>query len=268
MNQGVYWLLTIPHADFLPFLPTQLCYIRGQLELAESGYLHWQVLCCFRRRIRLLGVKSVFGNTTHAELARSDAARQYVWKLDTSVPNTQFELGTLPIRRANATDWEAVLTGAKNNDFSDIPADIVIRNYNALKSIAKDHLQPVALERRITVYWGRTGTGKSRLAWEEAGMGAYPKDPCTKFWDGYQQQEHVVIDEYRGSIGISHMLRWCDRYPVIIEAKHGATTLSANRIWITSNIHPRQWYPELDEETQNALLRRLEITHFDIPFNQ
>jgi len=35
--------------------------------------------------------------------------------------------------------------------------------------------------------------------------------------DGYRGQEHVVFDEFRGGIDISHVLRWFDRYPVIVE---------------------------------------------------
>jgi hypothetical protein len=112
------------------------------------------------------------------------------------------------------------------------------------------------------VYWGHTGTGKSRRAWDEAGIGAYPKDPRSKFWDGYRNHEHVVIDEFRGGIDISHILRWFDRYPVVVEVKGSSVVLSATHIWITSNIDPRQWYPELDEETLAALLRRLDITNF------
>lgn len=33
--------------------------------------------------------------------------------------------------------------------------------------------------------------------------------------------------------------------------------------WITCNLHPFNWYPDLDEETRNALLRRLQITVFE-----
>jgi len=39
--------------------------------------------------------------------------------------------------------------------------------------------------------------------------------------------------------------------------------LQAKRIWITSNISPDEWYPELDEETRLALRRRFKvIKHF------
>jgi len=64
-------------------------------------------------------------------------------------------------------------------------------------------------------------------------------DPRSKFWDAYSGHEHVVIDEFRGGIDISHMLRWLDRYPVLVEVKGSSVCLKAGVIWITSNLHPR-----------------------------
>lgn len=120
-------------------------------------------------------------------------------------------------------------------------------------------MAPIGIERKVVVYWGPTGSGKSRRAWDEAGILAYPKDPRSKFWDGYNGQEHVVIDEFRGGIDISHILRWFDRYPVVVEVKGSAVILKAKKIWLTSNLHPDNWYIELDIETKEALKRRLEI---------
>lgn len=113
------------------------------------------------------------------------------------------------------------------------------------------------------VLWGPTGTGKSRTAWKLAGMGAYPKDPRTKFWDGYRDQTNVVIDEFRGAIDLSHILRWTDRYPVIVEVKGSSTVLTATTLIVTSNLNPNLWYPNLDNESFMALLRRLVVIHFD-----
>lgn len=85
-------MLTLPVHEFVPFLPASTRYIRGQLEQgAEDGYLHWQIVVAFQRKVRLRAVREVFG-PFHAELTRSDAARDYVWKDDTSVPNTRFLL--------------------------------------------------------------------------------------------------------------------------------------------------------------------------------
>lgn len=88
------------------------------------------------------------------------------------------------------------------------------------------------------------------------------KDPRTKFWDGYRGEEHVVIDEFRGDINVSHLLRWLDRYPVRVEIKGSSVPLSARKLWFTSNIPIESWYPQLDSETMDALKRRINITHF------
>lgn len=267
--QARYWLLTIPQHEFTPYLPPGTQWLRGQLERGnDTGYLHWQLVVGFANPTRLAAIKRLFGDSCHAEKTRSAAADSYVFKEDTSVEGTRFELGTKPISRASKTDWDKIRESAKSGRFDDIPADIYIRCYHQLKTIAKDHLRPEPLERSVYVFWGTTGTGKSRRAWDEASFEAYPKDPRSKFWDGYQGQENVVIDEFRGGIDISHMLRWTDRYPTIIEAKHGATILRATKIWITSNLSPTEWYPDIDEETKNALMRRLTITHFSAPFNE
>lgn len=122
-------------------------------------------------------------------------------------------------------------------------------------------MRPEACERTVEVFIGSTGTGKSREAWTRY-PNAYPKDPCTKYWCGYTQEEEVIIDEFRGQIGISHILRWFDRYPVTVEVKGGACVFRAKRIIVTSNLPVNMWYPELDEATLDALKRRISVRNF------
>lgn len=260
-----YWLLTIPANDWTPTLHDELDYIRGQQEIGDgTGYRHWQLLAHSKRKLTYTKVKSLFPTTTHVEHSRSSAATAYVWKEETSIPDTKFELGQLPFKRNSREDWKKILDASKEGKYDDIPADILVRHYNAIRRITADNLKPVAAERQVVVFWGRTGSGKSMRAWEEATLEAYPKDPNTKFWDGYRgnyliffstclfylDHSNVVIDEFRGGIAINHLLRWFDRYPVIVEVKGGATVLRATNIWITSNISPDDWYPELDQETK------------------
>lgn len=112
--QNRYFLLTIPQHDFVPWLPPGVAYIRGQLESGnEGGYLHWQLLALFGRKLTVTAVKAIFGARAHVEPSRSAAADDYVWKEETRVDGTQFELGERPLRRNVATDWEAVRASAK-----------------------------------------------------------------------------------------------------------------------------------------------------------
>lgn len=267
---GRYWILTIPHHEFTPYLPAACQYIRGQLErgagtgLPGSGFLHWQVVVAWPKTVRLAAVRRLFG-PVHAELTKSEAALEYVWKDETRIDGTKFELGKPSFKRNNKRDWDAIKDAAKSGDLEhdSIDGATFVQHYRTLRAIATDYIKPAALARTVRVYWGATGTGKSRRAWEEAGMDAYPKDSRTKWWVGYQGQANVVVDEFRGDIDIAHMLRWLDRYPVIVETKGGGMALKATGFWLTSNLDPRLWYPAADQETKDALMRRLEVTHFN-----
>lgn len=261
--QGQIWILTIKEADWTK---PQECnspvrYIKGQLEEGAGGFRHWQLVVHFARSVRMAAVKRHFAASAHCELTRSAAAESYVWKQDTRI-GEPFEIGSRPMQRSREKDWDQIWESAKAGNIDAIPPDVRIRSYANLRRIQSDHMEPQPQERIIFVFCGRTGTGKSKRAWEEAGWHAFPKIPSTKFWDGYRQHEHVVIDEFRGQIGIEHLLRWFDRYPVSVEIKGSCLPLLATKIWVTSNLHPRDWYPSLDEETRDALLRRLRITVF------
>lgn len=263
-RQGVYWILTIPLAEWEPEeLPEGVAYIKGQAEKGSAtSYEHWQMLVVMQKKCSLARIKHIFGREAHAELTRSAAADAYVWKDDTAIDGTRFELGQRPVARNSKPDWDRVWDLAIGGELTAIPSSIRVQHYRTLRAIGSDFAKAEGIERQCFVFWGPTGTGKSRTAWSDAGVDAYPKDPRTKFWCGYQNQQHVVIDEFRGSLDISHVLRWLDRYPVIVETKGGSCVLRASKIWITSNLHPRSWYPDLDEETYLALERRLEITQF------
>lgn len=272
--QGIFWIATVPYANWTPptELPDGLNWILGQGEVGESGYRHWQFLFALKRKSRLTGAARaarIDGVGYHLELTRSAAANAYVQKEETRIEGSSFQLGTCPINPCRKTDWEAVWENAARGDLEKIPARIRVVSYRTLRAIAADNDVPQDIVRTCKVFWGATGTGKSYRARAEAGVGLYRKNPRTKFWCAYQGQENVVIDEFRGGIDIANLLLWLDQYAITVETKGGSKCLNAKNFWITSNISPRQWYPEADEETMQALLRRMEVIHFsgDHPFN-
>jgi len=124
------------------------------------------------------------------------------------------------------------------------------------------------------VYWGVTGSGKSHTAFEEAAAligptDVYVKAPSTKWWDGYRGEGSVIIDEFDGQIGITHLLRWLDKYPCRVEEKGGDLPLAATCFWICSNIDPENWYPTAPPAQKDALRRRLTaVVHYAVPFGQ
>lgn len=262
-RQARYWLGTIhnEHGSWTvpDRLPDGVTWLRGQREMGSvSGTVHWQLFAAFGKKVRLSTVKASIGNG-HWEPSNSAAAEEYVFKEDTAVPDTRFELGSKKLNRNSPQYWESVWDKAKKGDIVSIDADVRIKSYKTLKQIEKDHMKPQAMERKVFVLYGPTGTGKSHRAWAHAGLDAYPKSSTSIYWDGYQGQEMVVMDEFRGKIGIEHLLTWFDKYPVCVQNKFGGCVLNAKTIIITSNLHPKDWFPDLDETTIQALLRRLTI---------
>lgn len=261
-----YFLLTIPYSDFIPsedVLQQHLVYIKGQHECGQGGYEHWQVLAAFSKQVTLNQCKQHFSPTTHVELTRSSAANDYVWKEDSRV-GIQFEYGTLPKSRARKADWDQVFDDAARGNFDNIPKDILIRNYSAIKRIRVDNVVPPIRDNiAVHVYWGESGVGKTRRAWHEAGSAneVYIKNPNTKWWDGYRGQKTVIIDEFIGRVDISYILTWLDRYPCMVEVKGFSVPLEATTFYITSNVDPQDWYRDINTQQRQGLLRRL--THVE-----
>lgn len=205
--------------------------------------------------------KESFPTQAHFVFTKSSKALDYVWKEETRVPGSQFEFGTRPFKNNSGTDWaqqkELILSGRLN----ELNPRVFVCHYGAIKKIVADHMKPVEQVKEVTIFWGPTGVGKSRKAWELAGLNAYPKIPTTKWWDGYRPEEHesVVMDEFTGQIDITHMLRWCDRYPCIVETKGSSVVFKAKKIYITSNINPEFWWLMATEEQRAAFARRVTI---------
>lgn len=259
-----YWIATLS-SQYHPSQPTlskDCIYLKGQKEIGNGGFEHWQFLAVFSKQVTINQAKGHFHNSIHLEPSRSDAANQYVWKEDTRVAGTQFELGNLPISRARKADWDAVYEDAKAGNMENIPKDILIRNYTSIKRIRIDNCRPqFRSDITVHVYWGVSGVGKTRRAWHEAGEDVYIKNSNTKWWDGYRGQKKVIIDEFIGRIDISYILTWLDRYPCIAEVKGFSLPLEATEFWITSNVKPEDWYVDINSEQRRGLIRRL--THVE-----
>jgi len=107
------------------------------------------------------------------------------------------------------------------------------------------------------------GYGKSRQA-RELYPNHYPK-LCNKWWDGYQGQENVIMDD----IGLDHkclgqqLKIWADRYGCVLENKGGAMTSSYKNFIVTSQYSIDQIWD--DEETRAALKRRFKVTQLVFP---
>lgn len=119
----------------------------------------------------------------------------------------------------------------------------------------------------IDIYWGDSGTGKTKKAIEEspdAFILTKPNGNNCVWFDGYTGQSTIIFDEFYGWVPYDLLLRICDRYPLKLQIKGGFVECSATKFIFTSNKKWEDWYPNIDDKS--ALERRIrefgKVTHF------
>lgn len=119
-------------------------------------------------------------------------------------------------------------------------------------------------KKNVIVHWGDTGTGKTRSAIEQFPDAFIVVNGITGFWwDGYDGEKVVIMDDFRGNcMPLATLLTILDGYAAQVSVRGGSRILSCHTIFITSNVSPLEWYPNADERSMAAVLRRIDRSHF------
>lgn len=235
-------------------------------EVGESGTPHLQGYVKFQATKRLGAIKKLLPRA-HWEQAKGDGKSNYAYC--SKEDKEPFEIGEIPKTRGAAggegqkRKYEDAYENAKKNKLEDIPKDILVKHYSTFKTIAKDHMEQLPSLDVLDNHWwhGPTGTGKSRAAYT-AYPGAYRKQ-CNKWWDGYQDEEVVIIDDFdkKHDILAHHLKIWCDHYPFIAEVKGGARMIRPKTIILTSNYTPEAIWG-FETESRDPIERRFQLKKF------
>lgn len=109
---------------------------------------------------------------------------------------------------------------------------------------------------------GPPGTGKSYYAYNTY-PGAYRKAQ-NKWFDGYTNEETIILDDLDNDCLGHHIKIWCQGYPTPGEVKCGQVNLQHKRFIITSNYTIRQLFS--DPVMAEAIERRFEVKHFLVKY--
>jgi len=152
---------------------------------------------------------------------------------------------------------------AKKRQFDEIEPGLLLRHYSAIKRIAQDHPANPPDAPNVTGHWyyGPPRTGKSATARYE-NPGFYDK-PCNKWWDGYNGQDTVIIDDFDLNHKVlgHHVKRWLDRYSFPAEVKGTTIQIRPLKVIITSNYEPEEIWHE-DPTLAEAVRARCQFKHF------
>lgn len=123
--------------------------------------------------------------------------------------------------------------------------------------ILKYHETPRTWKPVVEWFYGSTGTGKSKTAYEILGDDTYTCMSTAKWFEGYDAHENVLIDDMRKDFCKFHeLLRLLDRYALRVEGKGGSRQFLAKHIIITSCYHPSAMFDTREDVHQ--LIRRID----------
>lgn len=272
-SQARSWCLTLNNYDETEFeswkrigerrLDEGVSYIVFGKEVGGAGTPHLQGYVRFNKRRRLGQVKALFGARAHCEVARGSPAQNQAY---CEKEGNSFQFGELPVGRGARTDITAALEAVKGGATRRLLLEEFPLVYGKYPRLITDALCVYSGARswatRVLVYWGETGLGKTKKAFEEC------DEPYVHsggpWFDGYDGQADVIFDDFGGSeFKLTYLLKLLDRYPMRVPVKGGFVNWVPHTIYITSNYAPSNWFPTAKDEHVKALLRRIEkVVHF------
>nr|QLM00364.1 replication-associated protein [Goose circovirus] len=229
--------------------------IVGEEKGDREGTPHLQGFLSLRKNAKAAALEEKLGGRAWLSRARGsdEDNEEYCSK-----ESTYLRVGE-PNREGRSSD----LSDAASDVLAGLPITDVARKYPTTYVMfgrGLERLRQLIVETardwktEVIVLIGRPGSGKSRYAFEFSAREKYYKSRG-KWWDGYNGQDVVVMDDFYGWLPYDDLLRICDRYPLRVEYKGGMTQFVSKTLIITSNREPRDWYKcECDV---SALYRRI-----------
>lgn len=238
-----------------------------QRERGTEGTEHYQGYIELDRSRPFSYAKRILGRTVHLEFRRGtpQQAIDYCKKEDTRIDgpweNGEF---TIVLSQGKRSDLEAVVeTMQQAKSLQEVVrshAAAAIRYSRGFQFTYK-HLKAPTVHKvpKIFLYFGGTGTGKTRAAMNVDSV--FKKSGSDRWFDGYDNEDTIVFDDFGGGrsrMALSDLLNYLDRYPVKFPVKGDFVDRNCTNLIITSNIHPYQWYDYTNrEEHYKALARRI-----------
>lgn len=221
---------------------------------------HRQGFIQFFNKKRFKGVQSLFEHNIHIEACKS-------------TPNNNIDYCK---KDGNFKEFgKCVFQGARS-DLEQISNDI-FRNKVKRSDIIQNDFQTYCRYRKgindalecaekinrkdfrkveVLIYAGETGTGKTRKAMEEEDVFKTTGDNL-QWFDGYDGENVLIIDEYDNNIPITKLLNLLDGYQLRLPIKGSFTYANWTKVIITTNLDKDEFHRNAKANHKAALLRRI-----------
>jgi len=228
---------------------------------------HLQCKITWRVAKRWSAMKKLIGNT-HFEVSKSKCFA-YCAKLDANL--IIMHDSRAPGARKDLADMKKMIDdGANDIDLWNEHFGSMCR-YNSAMAKYKTLINKKKPRPRLEVEWivGPSGIGKSSRADIENPDAYWLNIDGTGniWWDGYDDEEVVVIDDFRGSMfkynDLLKLLNSRGKYRIAF--KGGSAWLSCKKIVITSVEGPEDCYPHhYDEQLKRRITKRIDLSEVPV----
>lgn len=128
----------------------------------------------------------------------------------------------------------------KLEEVGDAFPNLFMRYERSIKTVNNFHFKPRKEKPFVTVIHGRPGSGKTRFVYnfeQKNNLELYSKNISHTWFDGYQQQDICLFDEWQTGSPISFkmMLTIMDRYKLQVEIKGGTVEFNSKYIFICNS---------------------------------
>lgn len=262
MGRSKYWCFTLNnysdelYESILQLYPLEADYLIVGKEVGESGTPHLQGYLELSTRRRLGAMRKLVDRRVHWEVRRGSAeqARDYCKK-----ENDFVEKGTLrESKQGKRNDLEQVkLAIDEGKSRLEVAENFFGQWCRYRKSfdaycrlrVGKEHRK----ELRVLFLYGEAGCGKTRLAYELFPDLFRVPSATLQWFDGYQQERAVLIDDYRGQGDSSFLLQLLDIYPMQVPVKGGFEPWVPLYIIITSNMELPLGHMDIEEPLRRRI---------------
>lgn len=235
--------------------------IYGREVAPTTGTRHLQGYIYFKEAKTFTSIKKKLPSA-HIEVAKGtpEQNRSYCIK-----DNDYEEFGTIP-KQGKRTDIETIREQVNEG----LGMEEIVETATSYQSLRTAEMLLKYKEKKrnfkphVKWYYGATGTGKTRTAYEEnEGKRIYTSMETAKWFDGYDAHEVLIIDDMRKDyIKFHNLLKLLDRYEYRVEVKGGTRQMLAKTIIITCPYSPEQLWSNHEEDIQQLLRRIDEIREF------
>lgn len=239
-------------------IPDDLINYIGYGKEVGSGTPHLQglVVLSTPQRFSKLHKYAGFARASFRKVRALGALQKYIEK-----EGDFFEFGVRPKGQGQRTDLEDVVAmiDKPEREIAEECPVTYIKFFKGIRELKRIRAPFRNWEMEVFIVYGDPGTGKTRFANEFGDVYFLPPPGADKklWFDLYNGEETIVIDDFYGWIKWSIFMQLLDRYKCLQPHKGGFYSIISRRIVLTSNAAPWSWYKYDTAKCWGALTRRV-----------